>query len=173
MAMGEHKFDIVEKYFQSMNGCKLLSCQKVVFEDDTRREWFFDEDSWCYFEFCCEDKLYRLKKSEDVVFQNVCEIKDMSYEIRMLLAYYRLRGVVTIEKDVFDSYISKFEKEKLLNPTLTIEKFNYELKSKEEIELNHSEKIANGIMAGCLVMVSAVVLLFVLAIVSYVKMRYF
>lgn len=171
--MSEHKFDIVEKYFQAISGCKSLSCQKVIFEQSSRREWFFDDDYWCYFEFCCDDKLYRLKKTEDVIFQNSCEIKDMSYEIRMLLAYYRLRGLVTIEKDVFESYLVKFEKEKLLDPNLTIEKFNYELRYREELELNRSEKIANGIMAGCLVMVAAIGLLFVLAIVSYVKMRYF
>lgn len=171
--MGEQEFDIVEQYFQYMIGCKSLSCQKVVFEFNTRREWFFVDDSWCYFEFCCDDGLYRLKKSDDIVFQSFCEIKDMSYEIKMLFAYYLLRGVVTIEKDIFDNYIAKFEKEKISNPMLTIEEFNFDLRYREEVELNRSEKIANGIMAGCFVMASAVILLFLLAIVSYVKMRYF
>ena len=171
--MSEHKFDIVEQYFNALNGCNSISCQKVIFDMNTRREWFFDNDSWCYFEFCCDDGVYFLRKSEAVVFENICEIKDMSYEIRMLLAFYRLRGVVAIEKDIFDNYLNKYEKEKLLNPKITVEKFNYDLRTREEAELNRSEKIANGIMAGCLVMVAAIVLLFVLAIVSYVKMRYF
>ena len=165
--------DIVEQYFQALKGCNSISCQKVVFEISTRKEWFYDDDSWCYFEFCCDDNLYRLKKSENVVFDNSCEIKDMSYEIRMLLAFYRLRGIMTIEKDIFNDYLKKFEKEKLLNTKITIEKFNYDLRTREEAELNRSEKIANSIMAGCLVMIAATALLFALAIVSYVKMRYF
>lgn len=170
--MDEFK-DIVQQYFEQMAHCNAISCQKVIFEPETKREWFFEDDYWCFFEFYCDDKDYVLRKRDDKTFTADCEVKDMSYEIKMLLAYVRLRSVVTIEKSLFSAYVTKYEKAKELDSNLTVEKFNFDIREKEEEALIRSDKIANGIMGGCLVLVAAVVLLFALAIISYIKMRFF
>lgn len=170
--MDENK-DIVQQYFEQMAPCNAISCQKAIFEPSTKREWFFEDDFWCFFEFYCDDNDYALRKRDDKTFNPDCEVRDMSYEIKMLLAYVRLRSVVTIEKESFSGYVTKYEKEKELEPDLTIEKFNFDVRKNEELALIRSDKIANGIMGGCLVLVAAVILLFALAIISYIKMHYF
>ena len=114
-----------------------------------------------------------LRKSDDKSFDTACFIKDMSYEIKMLLAYIRLRNVVTIEKDVFSQYVNKYEKARETNKNLSVEKFNLDIKEKEEISLQKSEKIANGILWGCLVIIIFVIILFAAAIFSYIKLHYF
>lgn len=165
----ENDFDIVQLYFSEQQKCNSLLCQKVIFEPSTKREWFFEEEVWCYFEFYCDDDDYALRKQEDKTFSNDCVVRNMSYEILMLLAYVRLRGVVTIEKSLFNSYVNRYEQAKFLNPDLTPEKFNYELKEKEEEALIHSDKITNGILGGCLLLIAAVALLFLFAIFAYFK----
>ena len=165
--------DIIEEYFEYMVHCNSIECQKVIFEPSSKKEWFFENDFWCYFEFNCEDKYYRLKKDEEKIFTTECVLKDMSYEIKMLLAYSRFRSVVTIEKEMFSDYVLKYENAKEQNSDLSIEKFDFELKEKEDTALIHSDKIANSIMGGCLFLVIAVLLLFVFAFISYVKMKYF
>lgn len=169
----ENDKDIVREYFEQMAHCNKIACQKTIFEPQTRREWFFEDDCWCYFEFFCEDNDYALKREEQKVFSQDCVLRDMSYEIKMLLAYIRLRGVSVIEKEMFSTYVNNFEKAREFDPELTIEKFNYDLKDREELALVQSDKVANGIMAGCLALVAAVVFLFLVAIVSYVKLHYF
>ena len=74
---------------------------------------------------------------------------------------------------MFSDYVLKYENAKEQNSDLSIEKFNFELKEKEDAALIHSDKIANSIMGGCLFLVIAVLLLFVFAFISYVKMKYF
>lgn len=169
----ENDKDIVQKYFEQMSACTNIACKKVIFEPETKTEWFFFEDCWCYFEFYCEDNEYTLRRVLEKEFCADCILKDMSYEIKMLLAYIQLRGVVTVEKELFSTYVNNFEKTRETKPDLSIEKYNFDLKEKEEQSLLKSDKIANGIMAGCLALVAAVVLLFVAAIISYVKMHYF
>ena len=169
----ENDKDIVREYFEQMAHCNKIACQKAIFEPQTRREWFFEDDYWCYFEFFCEDNDYALKREEQKVFSQDCVLRDMSYEIKMLLAYIRLRGVSVIEKEMFSTYVNNFEKAREFDPELTIEKYNYDLKDREELALVQSDKVANGIMAGCLALVAAVVFLFLVAIVSYVKLHYF
>ncbi len=169
----ENDKDIVREYFEQMAHCNKIACQKTIFEPQTRREWFFEDDCWCYFEFFCEDNDYALKREEQKVFSQDCVLRDMSYEIKMLLAYIRLRGVSVIEKEMFSTYVNNFEKAREFDPELTIEKFNYDLKDREELALVQSDKVANGIMAGCLALAAAVVFLFLVAIVSYVKLHYF
>ena len=171
--MDENYTDIVEEYFRHRKYCNSLDCAKVIFEPEQKREWFFDEGKWCYFEFLCDDNDYRLVKTEEKDFDDSCILKDMSYEIKMLLAYIRLRGVSVIEKEMFSTYVNNFEKAREFDPELTIEKFNYDLKDREELALVQSDKVANGIMAGCLALAAAVVFLFLVAIVSYVKLHYF
>ena len=165
--------DVVQQYFELMTPCRAISCQKVIFEQSAKREWFFEDDYWCYFEFFCEDKYYTLKKSDTKIFAEDCIVKDMSYEIKMLLAYTRLRGVVSIEKDLFDQYVRKYEEAKKENPDITVEKFNFDTKQNEENALIKSDKIANGIMGGCLILAAFVILLFILAFISYIKIHYF
>ena len=169
----DNQKDIVQEYFELMRPCNAIACQKVIFEPETKREWFFEDDYWCYFEFLCEDKYYKLKKSDTKEFSDDCIVRDMSYEIKMLLAYYRLRGVVTIEKETFDLYIKKYENIKAKYPDITTEKFNLDLRQTEEAALIKSDKIANGIMGGCLILAVAVLFLFLFAIISYFKMHYF
>ena len=82
----------------------------------------------------------------------------MSYEIKMLLAYIRLRNVITIEKEMFANYVSKFENERRLTPSLTVEKFNYNQKMLEEDALEKSEKTARRILTGCLFFIVIVII---------------
>ncbi len=171
--MNENNQDIIDEYFKEMEHCRCIECQKVIFEPSTKTEWFFEDDFWCYFEFFCDENNYMLRKSDDKSFDTACFIKDMSYEIKMLLAYIRLRNVVTIEKDVFSQYVNKYEKARETNKNLSVEKFNLDIKEKEEISLQKSEKIANGILWGCLVIIIFVIILFAAAIFSYIKLHYF
>lgn len=148
--MYENNPDIIDEYFREMEHCHSLNCQKVIFEPSTKKEWFFERDKWCYFEFLCDDSDFRLITTEQKNFDEDCILKDMSYEIRMLLSFYRLRGVRTIEKSIFSFYVTRFEKQKELSPSLTPEKYNFDLKLKEEEELQKSDKITNRILTGCL-----------------------
>ena len=166
-------YNIKKEYIKLKESCDTIECQKSIFEPFSRKEWFYENEQWCFFEFNCEEKEYYLRNTDKIEFSPECYLKDMSYEIKMLLAYTRLRNVVTIEKDVFEIYLSRFEKEKEQDNNTTIEKFNYELKEKEENELERSEKIANGIMGGCLILAGAIGLLFLIAIVSYIKFYFF
>jgi len=90
----------------------------------------------------------------------------MSYEIKMLFAYSQLRGVITIGKELFIHYINEFESAKKINPTLSIEKFNYEKKVKEEEALEKSQKIANKILSGCLFLILATIIAFGVFLIS-------
>lgn len=166
----EHN-DITEEYFNSRSNCRSISCRKVIFEPDTKREWFFEDDFWCYFEFLCDDNDYVLKKQDEKIFSNNCILKDMSYEIKMLLAYVRLKGVVTIEQELFTRYVFRYEREKKSEPDLTLEKFNLNLKKSEEDALSRSDKIANGILAGCLTLIGFTVFLFLFALIAYFKSK--
>lgn len=164
--MKENQSDIIDEYFKEMEHCRSLSCQKVIFEPTAKKEWFFENDGWCYFEFLCEDSDYRLVKTQQKDFGEDCIIKDMSYEIKMLLSFYRLRGVRTIEKNIFSSYVIRFEKEKELTPSLTPEKYNFDLKLKEEDELQKSDRITNKILTGCLGFVILTIIVFGIFILS-------
>ena len=166
--MNEKNPDIIEQYFSSMEHCSSLNCRKVIFEPSKKREWFYEDDAWCYFDFLCEDMDYRLIKTEQKIFDNSCTIRDMSYEIKMLLNYYHLRGTVTIGKDLLSTYIIRYEKEKELNPSLTPEKYNFDLKLKEEEALNKSDKIVNRILWGCLGLISVIIIFFAVFIFSVV-----
>lgn len=148
--MDENAKDIVEEYFRARKHCTTLDCAKVIFEPSEKKEWFFDEGKWCYFEFCCEDRDYRLICTLEKDFDDSCVLKDMSYEIKMLLGLNRLRKISSIEKDVFSAYITKYENERKINPSLTIEKFNYDVKLREDEELEKGDRIANRILTGCL-----------------------
>lgn len=163
---------IKEEYFKEQEKCSSLACQKVIFEPDTKREWFFEDDFWCYFEFYCEDNDYALKKIDEKVFSRNCVIKDMSYEIKMLLGYTRLRKVVTIEKELFNQYVFRFEKEKQKSPNITIERFNFQIKENEEEALDRSDKIANVILGGCLTMIGVILALFLISLVFYLKKNF-
>ena len=158
--MNENYDDIVEQYFRSRKDCTGIECQKVIFEPDEKREWFFDDGYWCYFSFSCEDYDYQLVRTQEKDFDDFCYIKDMSYEIKMLLAYIRLRNVITIEKEMFSNYVSKFENERKLTPSLTVEKFNYNQKMLEEDALEKSEKTARRILTGCLFFIVIVIIAF-------------
>lgn len=164
--------DIVQQYFDSQVHCHSLSCHKVIFDPSSKREWFFENDKWCYFEFYCEHDEYSLRNKDQVTFSHDCYVKDMSYEIIMLLAYVRLRGVVTIDKSLFNTYVNRFENEKTTDSSLSVEKFNFDLKEREETALVKSDKVVNGIMGGCLVLVIAIALLFLMAIVSYFRAKF-
>lgn len=165
--------DIIRQYLKYKELCDTIDCQKVIFEPTSRKEWFFDDNKWCYFEFNCEENEYRLKRISEKSFSNDCIIKDMSFEIKMLLSFARLRNSVTIEKDVFNDYLIKFEKAKTANPNITTEDFNYKIKIAEEKALERSEQIANKIMCGCLILAGSVGLLFLVAIFSYIKLQFF
>lgn len=158
--MNENTPDIIDRYFKAMEKCFSIGCQKVIFEPSSKKEWFFENDKWCYFEFYCDDSYYRLVSSEQKDFSAECIIKDMSYEIKMLLGFVRLRGVVTIEKQMFSDYVTKYEKEHSLTPDLTIEKFNFDLKQREEKELEKTDKIANRILTGCLGIIFILIIIF-------------
>lgn len=164
--MDEYKFDIVEEYFRARKNCNELSCQKVIFEPNEKREWFFDEGYWCYFRFLCDDRDYQLVRTQQKDFDNTCFLKDMSYEIKMLLAYTRLRGVITIGKELFSYYVNRYEEEKKNTPSLTPEKYNYELKLKEEEALETSQKIAQKILTGCLFFIIGTIIAFGLFLLS-------
>lgn len=170
--MDEDK-DIIQEYFEQMSQCHLLDCQKVIFDPDERQEYFFEDDSWSYFKFYCQDDYYTLKKDDGKIFENNCYIKEMSYEIKMLLAYMRLRNVTSIEKQMFSDYVNRFEQEKLTTPTMTLEKFNVILKEQEDTALKKADRIANGIMGGCLVIAISVFLLFAYAIFTYFRAKFF
>lgn len=170
--MTESSEKIIDEYFKKMEFCHSLFCQKVIFEPSTKKEWFYEDDCWCFFEFYCDDNDYVLRKYESKVFGNDCFVRDMSYEIMMLLAYVRLRGVVTVEKSLFNDYVNRYEKEREVSKDLSLEKFNYSIKEKEEIALSRSDKVANAIMGGCLVLVAAVFLLFLIAVISYLKVKF-
>ena len=133
--MDENYTDIVEEYFRHRKYCNSLDCAKVIFEPQEKKEWFFDEGKWCYFKFLCDDNDYRLIKTESKDFDDTCILKDMSYEIKMLLSFVHLRNISAIEKDVFSSYVNRYENAKKSNPSLTLEKFNFDIKMKEEEEL--------------------------------------
>lgn len=164
--MNENNFDIVEEYFRARKNCNELTCQKVIFEPENKREWFFDEGYWCYFRFLCEDRDYQLVRTQQKDFDDTCYIKDMSYEIKMLLSYTRLRGVITIGKELFSYYVNKFEEAKKDKPTLTPEKYNYELKLKEEDALEASQKVARKILTGCLFLIFAMIIAFGIFLLS-------
>lgn len=164
--MQNDNIDIIDEYFKAMEHCNAIACQKVIFEPQTKKEWFFENDKWCYFEFYCDDRDYRLISTEQKEFGSDCFIKDMSYEIKMLLGFTRLRNIVTIEKDVFSAYVTKYEKEHALAPDLTVEKFNYDLKLIEEIELGKTDKIANRVLTGCLGAVIIMIIVFGVFILS-------
>lgn len=165
--MYNEPYDIKTEYLKIMTGCKSLDCQKVIFETDTKLEWFFEDNQWCYFEFLCDDKDYRLISKRQKDFKEDAQIKEMSYEIRMLLSFSRFRDITTIEKDVLSRYIFKYEKAKEFDTTLTLEKFNYDLKLLEENELQNSEKTANKILAGCLGMILLAIIAFGLLVLSF------
>ncbi len=167
--MDEKHHDIKQEYLKQQEYCYTLLCKKVIFEPSTKREWFFEEDSWCWFEFYCDDAEYTLRKEKDKNFSADCFIKEMSYEIRMLLAYSRLRHVQTIEKEAFTRYVFRFERERKTDSDLTLERFNFNLKESEEGALVRSDKIANGILTGCLVSIALVAILFLYAVVAYFR----
>ena len=103
---------------------------------------------------------YRLVKTQQKSFDANCSIRNMSYEIKMLLNYYRLRGTLTIGKELFSTYVIRYEKQKELNPSLTPEKYNFDLKMREDEALKNSEKIANRILWGCLSVILVMILVF-------------
>ena len=158
--MNENNSDIIEQYFASIEKCNSLNCMKVIFEPQNKREWFYEDDSWCFFDFLCEDMDYRLVKTQQKSFDANCSIRNMSYEIKMLLNYYRLRGTLTIGKELFSTYVIRYEKQKELNPSLTPEKYNFDLKMREDEALKNSEKIANRILWGCLSVILVMILVF-------------
>lgn len=164
--MDENYTDIVEEYFRHRKYCNSLDCAKVIFEPEQKREWFFDEGKWCYFEFLCDDNDYRLVKTEEKDFNDDCILKDMSYEIKMLLSFVHLRGISSIEKEVFSSYVNQYEYAKKSNPALTVEKFNFDIKMREEAELEKSQKTANRILTGCLGLIIIVIIAFGIFILS-------
>ena len=170
--MDKNEPNIIEEYFKKSNYCDEIDCLKVIFEQTTKTEWFFDGEYWCCFEFACDDNEYRLIKTEQKVFQNDCTIKDMSYEIKMLLSYALLRNITTIEKDLLTQYINKYEKAKITNKDLKLEEFNIIQQEKENKELINSKKIANRIMCGCFVLFLFIVILFIFAIISYIRTNY-
>ena len=167
--MNENVPNRVDEYFQKMENCFFIECRKVIFDTDTKREWFFEDGYWCYFDFACEYNDYALRKVEDKEFLGNYVIRDMSYEIKMLLAYTILRGIVTIEKEDFTSYVFKFENARKITPDLTVEKFNYDLREKEQEALRKSDKITNFILSGCLFMIGIVAAIFIIAVVIYIK----
>lgn len=164
--MDENYTDIVEEYFRHRKYCNSLDCAKVIFEPQEKKEWFFDEGKWCYFKFLCDDNDYRLIKTEAKDFDDTCILKDMSYEIKMLLSFVHLRNISAIEKDVFSSYVNRYENAKKSNPSLTLEKFNFDIKMKEEEELEKSQKTANRILTGCLGLIILVIIAFGIFILS-------
>ncbi len=164
--MNEKNPDIVEQYFNATENCSSVSCMKVIFEPVHKREWFYEDDYWCYFEFLCDDMDYRLVKTQQKNFTNDCVIRNMSYEIKMLLSYYRLRGTQTIGKDLFSTYVIGYEKAKELDPILTPEKYNFDLKMREEKALQKSDKIANRILWGCLSIIAVTIIIFGIFILS-------
>lgn len=164
--MSEQKPDIIDKYFKEAEKCLSLNCAKVIFEPAQKREWFFEDNNWCYFEFLCEDNDYRLVSTKQKVFDESCTLRNMSYEIKMLLSFYRLRQVKTIEKNIFSSYVIRFEEEKELNPDLTPEEYNFALKLKEDEALKKSDRIATKILSGCLGLIIFTIILFGIFIVS-------
>lgn len=164
--MDENKRDIVDEYFKAMAHCHAIECQKVIFEPLTKKEWFFENDRWCYFEFFCEQDFYRLVATEQKDFDGSCLLRDMSYEIKMLLSFFRLRNTAFIEKSMFSDYVNKYEKAKELHTGLSAENFNLELKLKEEEALQKSDKIARRILAGCLGLIAAVLVVFGVLILS-------
>lgn len=165
--MNDENQEIVNQYFQEQKICRTIHCQKCIFEPDTKTEWFFENHKWCYFEFYCEDKDYRLIRKDEKYFASDCEIRKMSYEIMMLLSFIRLRGVVTVEKEDFSRYITRFEKEKSFNLDLTLEKFNFDIKKKEEEEFKRSDKTLNRILAGCMSIIIVTIVLFGILVISY------
>ena len=170
--MQENNPNIVEEYFKISNQCDEIDCLKVIFEQTSKNEWFYDGEYWCYFEFCCEDNEYKLIKKAQKNFLDDCIIKNMSYEIKMLLSYALLRNITTIEKDLLTQYINKYENEKQTTPSLKIEEFNLIQNKKENEALKHSKKIANRIMGGCLLLFLFVVILFIFAIISHIRANY-
>lgn len=164
--MNENFNNIVEEYFEAQKECFALSCQKVIFEPSTKREYFFEEEKWCYFEFLCDDKDYRLISLEGEDFSQNCVIKEMSYEIRMLLSYIRLRNVKTVDKAAFSNYVTNYEKEKVTEPDLSLEKYNFDIRMREDAEFKRSDKIVNRILAGCLTMIAAMLVLFAIFLFS-------
>ena len=164
--MNEYYQNIIDEYFKAMENCNSINCQKVIFEPEQKIEWFFYEDYWCYFQFLCEDGDYRLVKKKDKDFGYDCVVKDMSYEIKMLLNYYNLRGTVTIGKELFSTYVIRYELEKKTDPSLTPEKYNFNLKMKEEEALRKSDKVANKILWGCLSLIIVIVVAFGLLVLS-------
>ena len=62
--MKEKNPDIIEQYFKSQENCNSIDCKKVIFEPEKKREWFYEDDAWCYFDFLCEDMDYRLIMTE-------------------------------------------------------------------------------------------------------------
>lgn len=156
--MDENKFDIIEEYFKTKKNCHKLDCQKVIFEPQTKKEWFFEDDEWCCFEFLCEFDEYKLLTTEQKDFDKDCYIKNMSYEIKMLLNYYILRGTKTIEKELLSNYINKYEKLKEIDNTITLEKFNLITKIKEDKELEKAEKLANKILSYFLIILFVIIL---------------
>ena len=158
--MTDDNKDIVDEYFKAMKQCNSISCRYVIFEPATKKEWFFENGKWCHFEFQCDDNDYRLISTELKEFGSDCVIKEMSYEIRMLLSYTNLRKITTVEKDVFSNYITKYEKAHESDPELTPEQFNYDLKQKEELSLKKSDIIANRILTGCLGFIILIIICF-------------
>ena len=61
--------------------------------------------------------------------------------------YFRSRKDCT---GIVSNYVSKFENERRLTPSLTVEKFNYNQKMLEKDALEKSEKTARRILTGCL-----------------------
>ena len=164
--MDENYTDVVEEYFRARKTCNAIECAKIIFEPSQKKEWFFEEGKWCCFEFLCEDNDYRLFCTETKDFDDSCYLKDMSYEIKMLLSFVRLRNIKTIEKEVFASYVLRYENEKNLNPDLSIEKYNYNIKLQEDVELDKAQKIANRILTGCLGIIITVIIIFGVFILS-------
>lgn len=165
--MDKNHQKIAEQYFQEKQKCRKLACQICIFEPGNKKEWFFEDEKWCCFEFFCEDKDYRLIKKDEKVFGGDCVIRKMSYEIVMLSSFCQFRNVVTIDKEDFSRYILRYEKEKKNSPELTLEQFNFAIKLKEEDELNKSDKITNRILTGCLGMILIMLILFVIAAISF------
>lgn len=163
--MKEKNPDIIEQYFKSQENCNSIDCQKVIFEPEKKREWFYEDDAWCYFDFLCEDMDYRLVMTEQKTFAQDCEIRDMSYEIKMLLSYFRLRNTKIIAKELLSTYIINYEKEKQLNQSHSVEKYNLDLKQREDEALEKSSKIANKILIGCLGIIAVMFIAFTLLVV--------
>ena len=70
--MKEKNPDIIEQYFKSQENCNSIDCKKVIFEPEKKREWFYEDDAWCYFDFLCEDMDYRLVMTEQKTFAQDC-----------------------------------------------------------------------------------------------------